>query len=410
MKFKVDKVNSFNGWDPLKQVILGGCYTPEFFDDVKDTKLRDLLQRLLYETQEDLANFKRQLEMAGVDVVQLPSNLSQFNLVHGYESISDLHENSQLAWNGNISHRTGMPKPPIAPRDWLITYGNELHFTIPDPKLYMGLIKNGIIDPSVMNSSLIDEVENIRFGSGGGFKYKGPFDPTPYAFKEAGLDYENRHNVGSPDHAFWCNQSMGYAAPQVTRVGDTLVVDISEQRNLAKYLSEKIPNFNQCHVGIGGHNDGTFSPVKPGHIITASWHIDYSDSFPGWDVHVIQNPESPGLKKFDEIRSRVNGAWWTPEAKENNEYVEFIDTWLNEWTGEAMESQFEVNMLTINPELVFCINNNEGVFKYLESIGMTPVLIPFRHRWFWDSGLHCLTVDTIREGGMKNYFNDTKYS
>ena len=27
--------NSYNGWDPLKQVILGSSYTPEFFDDIK---------------------------------------------------------------------------------------------------------------------------------------------------------------------------------------------------------------------------------------------------------------------------------------------------------------------------------------------------------------------------------------
>ena len=404
MTYRVDKVNSFNGWDPLKQVVLGNCYTPEFFDDVKDAKLRDLLQRLLVETHEDLQNFKHQLELAGVDVVQLPPNISQFNLVHGYNNINDLYENTNTMWNTHMGERTGIPKPPIAPRDWLIAYGNELHFTIPDPKLYMGLIKNNIIDPAVMNSSLIDEVENIRFSQGTGHKYKGPFDPSPYAFKEAGLDYNNRNNIGSPDHTFWCNGSMGYDAPQVTRVGDTLVVDISEKRNLAKYLSEKIPQFKQCHVAIGGHNDGTFSPVKPGHIVTCAWHIDYSNSFPGWDVYIIENPESPGIKKFKEIRSNVNGAWWTPDAKENKEYVNFIDTWLNEWTGEAMESQFEVNMLTINPELVFCINYNEGVFNYLESIGMTPVLIPFRHRWFWDSGLHCLTVDTVREGGMQSYF------
>jgi hypothetical protein len=406
MTFKVDKVNSFNGWDPLKQVILGNCYTPEFFEDVKDTKLRDLLQRLLYETQEDLQNFKKNLEMAGVDVVQLPPNLSQFNLVHAYDSIGDLHENTSRAWGGHMSQRTGMPKPPIAPRDWLIAYGNELHFTIPDPKLYMALIKNNVISPEVMNSALIDEVEMLRFKEGTGHKHKGPFEPTRYAFKEAGLNYENRHNVGSPDHAFYCDHSHGYAAPQVTRIGDTLVVDTSEIGNLARYLAKALPQYKQCHVAIGGHNDGTFSPVKPGHIVTASWHIDYSESFPGWDVHVIQNPESPGLKEFDQVRSTVNGAWWTPEAKENPEYVKFIDTWLNEWTGEAMESQFEVNMLTVNPELVFCINNNEGVFKYLESIGMTPVLVPFRHRWFWDSGLHCLTVDTVREGGMQNYFGN----
>ena len=36
--------NSYNGWDPLKQVILGSCYTPDFFEDIKDKKLRDLFQ------------------------------------------------------------------------------------------------------------------------------------------------------------------------------------------------------------------------------------------------------------------------------------------------------------------------------------------------------------------------------
>lgn len=401
MSFRVNKVNSFNGWDPLKQVILGNCYTPEFFDDVKDTKLRDLLQRLLYETQEDLQNFKKQLEAVGVDVVQLPPNLSQFNLVHTYDSIGDLHENTSYAWSRNMGERTGIPKPALAPRDWLITYGNELHFTIPDPKLYMGLIKNNVIDPSVMNSSLIDEVENARFKS---TMHKGPFELSKYMFKNAGLDYDKRNIEGTKEYEFLINNSHGYAAPQVTRVGDTLVVDTSEVGNLARYLSKSLPQYKQCHVAIGGHNDGTFSPVKPGHIVTATWFVDYSDTFPGWDVHVIQNPESPGLNAFDSVRSKVNGAWWTPEAKENKEYVDFIDTWLNEWTGEAMESQFEVNMLTINPELIFCINYNKGVFDYLESIGMTPVLVPFRHRWFWDSGLHCLTVDTVREGGMQNYF------
>lgn len=403
MSYRVNKANSFNGWDPLQQVILGNCYTPEFFDDVKDSKLRDLLQRLLYETQEDLSNFKHQLELAGVDVVQLPPNMSQVNLLQDYTSISELSETN--IWDRNPTRRTGIPKPPIAPRDWLITYGNEIHFTMPDPKLYRALIKKGIIDPAIMNSDLIDEVENARFAQGGHF-IKGPFEPTKSAFDESGYNWDERNTPGTPGYNYWCSQSMDYAAPQVTRVGDTLVVDTSERRNLAKYLNSKIPQFKQCHVAIGGHNDGTFSPVKPGHIVTCEWHIDYSNTFPGWDVHVIQNPESPGLRKFKEMRSSVTGAWWTPEAKENKEYVDFIDTWLNEWTGEAEESQFEVNMLTINPELIFCINYNEGVFKYLESIGMIPVLIPFRHRWFWDSGLHCLTVDTVRKGDMQNYFGN----
>ena len=50
---------------------------PSFFDDVRDSKLRDLLQKLLYETQEDLDNFQQELEKAGVDVVRIPAGTLQ---------------------------------------------------------------------------------------------------------------------------------------------------------------------------------------------------------------------------------------------------------------------------------------------------------------------------------------------
>ena len=49
------------------------------------------------------------------------------------------------------------------------------------------------------------------------------------------------------------------------------------------------------------------------------------------------------------------------ENKENREYTDFIETWLKlGWYAE--ESVFEVNMLVINTELVFCSNYNKGVF------------------------------------------------
>ena len=60
-----------------------------------------------------------------------------------------------------------------------------------------------------------------------------------------------------------------------------------------------------------------------------------------------------------------------PENKENREYTDFIETWLKQWVGYAEESVFEVNMLVINTELVFCSNYNKGVFDYLKKIGMT---------------------------------------
>ena len=54
-------------------------------------------------------------------------------------------------------------------------------------------------------------------------------------------------------------------------------------------------------------------------------------------------------------------------------------------------------------KIVFCSNYNKGVFDYLKRL-YEPIYCRFRHRWFWDSGLHCLTLDTVREGGNAELF------
>ena len=73
-QYKINKVNAYNGWDPLKQVLLGNVFEPEFFENVGDHKLRDLLQQILYETHEDLTNIRKTLEDLGVEVIQGPRN------------------------------------------------------------------------------------------------------------------------------------------------------------------------------------------------------------------------------------------------------------------------------------------------------------------------------------------------
>ena len=58
-KYQVNEVNAWNGWDPLKQVVLGNSFAPEIFENIGDHKLRDLLQQILYETYEDLMGIKK---------------------------------------------------------------------------------------------------------------------------------------------------------------------------------------------------------------------------------------------------------------------------------------------------------------------------------------------------------------
>jgi hypothetical protein len=394
--------NSYNGWDPLKQVILGNCYTPDFFNDVKDLKLRHLLQKILWETQEDLKSFKKSLEDAGVEVLQVPSNISCANINNPTENVNQLFEDRKDAWYGWLNTRGGIPKPWIAPRDRLITYGDKLSVTGTD----FGIIKflsDNWVDKKYLDTQLADSFLEAQKNSH--IKKLGPLKPSKYMFDDRNFNWNNCNTPGTFEYEQYKNMTWGYQAPSVTRVGDVLVVDQIEVNNLGEYITSTYPEFKQTHHAMGGHNDGVFCPIRPGHIVTTDEKTNYSDTFPGWDVHVIRNPsQAVNISDFNNIRKTVNGKWWTPESKNNSHYVEFINSWLHEWVGEVEETVFEVNMLVINPELIFCTNYNKGVFDYFEKIGVTPHIVPFRHRFFWDSGLHCLTLDTVREGGMQNYF------
>ena len=61
-----NKVNSWSEFQPLKQLVIGTTYPPEFFEDVKNSKARDCLQRIASETLEDLDNLKKVVETKGV--------------------------------------------------------------------------------------------------------------------------------------------------------------------------------------------------------------------------------------------------------------------------------------------------------------------------------------------------------
>jgi hypothetical protein len=58
------RFNVWNKWDPLKTVMLGDCYGPEFFRDIKNSKIRSALDKIATETKEDLAVFESVLKAA----------------------------------------------------------------------------------------------------------------------------------------------------------------------------------------------------------------------------------------------------------------------------------------------------------------------------------------------------------
>ena len=83
--------------------------------------------------------------------------------------------------------------------------------------------------------------------------------------------------------------------------------------------------------------------------------------------------------------------------------TDFVDTYLKNWGGFMEESVFEVNMLSIDEKTILSFNKQKEVHDKLRQHGIEPIYCKFRHRHFWDAGLHCLTLDTVREGGCETY-------
>jgi arginine deiminase len=130
----------------------------------------------------------------------------------------------------------------------------------------------------------------------------------------------------------------------------------------------------------------------------------YEKTFPGWEVIYLANQGWDQVKPFLELKEKNAGKWWVPGEELNADFTDFVESWMNHWVGYVEETVFDVNMLVIDPKNVVCNNYNQQVFDAFSRRGITPHVINFRHRYFWDGGLHCITSDLHREGVLNDYF------
>ena len=154
----------------------------------------------------------------------------------------------------------------------------------------------------------------------------------------------------------------------------------------------------------GYHSDGCFCVVKPGCIVSLEEIQDYEKEFPGWDVLYLPDQSWSKVDPFLEMKKKVGGRWWLKGEEHNDQLIEFVDTWLNDWVGYVEETVFDVNMLSVDENRIICNNYNKDVFEHFKKHKVEPIIFNFRHRYFWDGGIHCITQDLYREGKMEDYF------
>jgi glycine amidinotransferase len=247
---------------------------------------------------------------------------------------------------------------PLQPRDAQLVIGNELVFTWLDtPEIEQRLLEYS--DQNVVKSLKTDEnTYNLMRGD----------DWPEYT------DYLANNYSNCPDEI----ENLFAPAPNITVVGKDVYVDIVHGFNKKTWDEKFGDQFRTTALEIGGHNDACFHTIKPGAILS---------------LQDIQNYKN-------------KGKWWVPGEEKNDEFTNFIETWLQDWVGYVEETVFDVNVLVLDEHHVCVANpNNEQVNTFLKKHNMEPVYVPWRHRYFWDGGLHCITLDLVRRGTQKDYFN-----
>ena len=178
--------------------------------------------------------------------------------------------------------------------------------------------------------------------------------------------------------------------------------------DLIKHYTERWESegYRVHHSKRGYHSDGTFSIVKPGAIVSLHDIQDYEKEFPGWEVLYLPDQSWSKVSSFLDMKKKVGGRWWLKGEEHNDQLIQFINTWLNDWVGYVEETVFDVNMLSIDENTIICNNYNKQVFDHFKKHKVEPIVFNFRHRYFWDGGLHCNTSDISRVGERKDYFPD----
>ena len=374
----------YQHWDPLKVCIVGKSYPPEFYSWIKNPKTRSTFEKIAIETEEDYQSLIKLLKKFNVEVLR-----------------PDIPKDTSLLFN---SKTNSYIPPPMTPRDIFGMYDNI--FTVDDninglndfynnvkDKTWPDIILNNKKDLLELPQHILSELYNV-------FDLENEINNLNSCslFYTDIFKYINNKCIIKEAH----NTPLSTAC--TTRIGKDIYYANSKtvQKDEIKDIIGN--NYRIKILDVDGHTDGIFCPVVPGLIISLEDIPTYKDTFPEWEVVYLPDQSWVNVKPFLDLKEKNQGKWWIPGEEYNDDVTETVNTWMSNWVGYVEETVFDINMLVINEKNVVVNNYNKQVFDALERHGVTPHICNFRHRYFWDGGLHCITSDVSREGVMKDYF------
>lgn len=379
------KVNSYDEWSRLKEVVVGSPINFNamelelsfklFFHDQayssfwypyyerqagktgvedKKTPVRKFSQRYLEELAEDVDGLVAALEKESVTV-------------HRPTALQGVEPFKTPYWEAATM-------PALNVRDQAMILGDEIVET--PPQVRARYFENDLLKPifyryfnggsrwtSMPRPMMTDRSFDTSYVSGQAV----PAIEAVYDLKESEFD------VGF---------EMMFDAAQCLRIGKDVLVNVSTENHILglRWLERHFEGrfrFHELYRLTDNHIDSTILPLRPGTLLLRN--------------PAVREKLPPALQKWDVI--------YPPEPTENI-FPDYEDDEL------ILTSRYiDLNVLSIDEDKVVCNALFPELMRTLERHGFTPIPVQHRHRRLFSGGFHCFTLDTVRDGGLEEYLD-----
>jgi len=344
---------SCNEWDPLEEVVVGNPLRARFPTADRSTQLAEFPNRSLEEIPQGpfpewvIEETEEDLN-AFVEVLEkLGITVKRPETWPHEVKFSTIHWESQGYYN-------------YCPRDVILVIGDHI---IETPNV----IRSRAQETSSYRTMMVDYLRS------GAKWYSAP--------KPMLLDSLFDVDLSKPTPR---NDEPAFDAANVLRLGEDLIYLVSATGNEmgGQWLQTILGDEFRVHffrdVYYGSHIDSTFVALRPGLMLCNPGRLK-DETLPEilkqWDVIYSPPMENTGRYDADYLAKSIGSNW------------------------------IDMNLLSINPDLVVVDRDQTGLIKLLEKQGLDVIPLKLRHSKMLGGGFHCVTLDIRRKGTLQRYFD-----
>lgn len=370
------KLNSHNEWDRLKEIVVGNAETKACLPYSSTKEVSEEKRRRIEELAGEVYP-KWLIDEVNEDLQGLCDTLSKFD-------VKVLRPSSS-----NVGMAYATP-------DWFAS--GDRQYNMRDLHLVVG---NTVIEsPSQERHRLFEatglyQVWYDYFTEG----FRWIAAPKP---RLAGEYFVTYHEDGHTHQKLSENEIL-FEAANTVRMGKDLLYLISRSGNRlgAQWLQSVLGEEYRIHttekIYRSSHIDSTIMCLRPGLVLLNGSRVKPETCpkiFAKWDKIYFHDivPTPVETKNFHEtVIQKVCAQLKMLDIQTDIAHL------ASDWIG--------MNFLSVDPGTVIVDKRQTSLIKVLESHKVNTIPISFRHSHLLKGGIHCSTLDTVRESKLESYFD-----